>query len=230
VRGALRSLSTVLIVAGVLLIADAIVAVTWQEPVSAFLAQRSQSRLADQLDELRERPPTRVDEKALASLPTQSRRIKYAARQLRRQTPAGGALGRIVLTSLDKDFVMVDGDDPASLRKGPGIYPDTPMPGEGGTTGIAGHRTTYLAPFRDIDSLERGDRIELEMPYGRFTYVVQGTEIVAPDDLSVIEPVGYERIVLTACHPLYSAAERIVAYAKLAKVDPARRISDAAAR
>lgn len=229
IRRLLRSLSTVLIVAGVLLIADAVVAVAWQEPVSAFLAQRSQNRLERDLDALREAAPSPLELRALESLPTQDRRIAYLARELRRQTETGDALGRIVLPTLDKDFVMVAGDAPDDLRKGPGVYPETPLPGEGGTTGIAGHRTTYLAPFRDVDDLERGDLIELEMPYGDFTYVVQRSEIVEPTDLSVIRPVGYERIVLTACHPLYSANQRIVVFARLAKVVPTQRISDVGA-
>jgi sortase A len=112
------------------------------------------------------------------------------------------------------------------LRTGPGAYPDTPLPGGGGTTAIAGHRTTYLAPFRDIDKLKRGDAIELEMPYGRFTYSVQGHEIVDPSDVGVVKPVGYERLVLTACHPLYSAAERIVVSARLTRVVPTQQIAD----
>jgi sortase A len=229
-RRVLRFLSTVLIVAGVLLIADAIAAVVWQEPVSALLAQRSQDQLARDLDSLRDAVPTPLELAALQSLPTQDGRIAYLARQLRRETEPGDALGRIVMPTLDEDFVMVEGDDPAELRKGPGVYPETPLPGEGGTTGIAGHRTTYLAPFRDIDDLHRGDLVQLEMPYADFTYVVQGSEIVEPTDLSVIRKVGYERIVLTACHPLYSAAQRIVVYARLAKVVPTRQISDVAGR
>ncbi|HEU4656775.1 MAG TPA: class E sortase [Capillimicrobium sp.] len=225
-RGFLRWLSTVLMLAGVMLIGDAIVAVTWQEPVSAFLAQRSQNALEDDLDRLRAAGPTPLEVKALESLPSRSRRLAYVARRTRERLQPGDAIGRIVMPSLDRDYVMVNGVSSEDLRRGPGIYDDTPMPGEGSTTGIAGHRTTYLAPFRDIDELDPGDVIELEMPYGDFTYVVQRTKIVEPTDLSVIDDVGYERIVLTACHPLYSAAQRIAVFARLAEVEPARRISD----
>lgn len=226
-RRALRSLSIVLIVAGVLLVADAGLTVAWQEPLSAVLAQRSQGQLSRQLDRISIAAPTPVAQRALRALRTSKRRIAYAARALRRSTPDGAAIGRIVLPTLHKRFVMVNGDSAPDLRKGPGVYPETPLPGQGGTTGIAGHRTTYLAPFRDIDKLKRDDRIELQMPYGTFTYAVQRLKIVQPDDLSVIRPVGYERIVLTACYPLYSAAQRIVAFARLVKVVPARRIADA---
>ncbi len=114
---------------------------------------------------------------------------------------------------------MAHGTDRGTLRKGPAHYPETPMPGQGGTVAVAGHRTTFQAPFRSIDDLARGDRIVLRMPYGRFTYHVEGTRIVAPTARWVIRRVGYERLVLTACHPLYSAAQRIVVFARL--VEPA---------
>ena len=80
----------------------------------------------------------------------------------------------------------------------------------GQTVAIAGHRTTYLAPFRFINELRPGDRIFLTMPYGKFTYVVQYQRIVKPTQTSVIDDVGYERLVLSACNPLYSAAQRII--------------------
>jgi sortase A len=226
-RRALRFLSTVLVVAGLLLVADAIVTVLWQEPLSALIATRNQQQLADQLDQLRDAAPTPLELHALASLPSTRRRLAYAARQLRRKTQNGDALGRIRMPTLGKSFVMVAGDDAADLRKGPGVYPDTPLPGESGTTAVAGHRTTYLAPFRKINDLDKGDAVELEMPYGTFTYAVQETRIVKPTDVSVIDRVGYDRLVLTACHPLYSAAKRIVVFARLVKVVPSRRISDA---
>jgi sortase A len=225
-RRVLRPLSTVLIAAGVLLLVDAVLTLVWQEPVSAVIASRTQHQLDGQLRKLNAVAPSPSELRQLQRLPTPTRRIAYAAKRLHETTADGAALGRIVLPTLDKDFVMVDGDDGAALRKGPGMYPDTPLPGQGGTTGIAGHRTTYLAPFRNIDKLRRDDRIRLEMPYGTFTYAVQGTQIVPPTQLSVIRKVGYERIVLTACHPLYSAAKRIVVSARLVKVVPSQRISD----
>lgn len=225
-RGFLRWLSTVLMMAGVLLVADAIVAITWQEPVSAFLAQRSQDDLEGDLEQLAGAEPTPLERRALRALPSQGRRLEYLADRTREDVGQGEAIGRIRLPSLDAEYVMVDGVAPDDLRRGPGIYDDTKMPGQGGTIGIAGHRTTYGAPFRDVDDLQRGDLVELEMPYGDFTYEVEDLEIVEPTDLSVIEDVGYERVVLTACHPLYSAAERIVVFARLVETRPARRISD----
>lgn len=225
-RGFLRWLATVLMLSGVLLIADAVVAVTWQEPISAYLAARSQDDLEGDLDALAEQGPSPLELRALQSLPDDDKRVAYLARRTREQLAEGDAIGRIVLPTLDRRYVMVNGVAPDDLRRGPGIYDDTEMPGEGGTVGVAGHRTTYGAPFRDIDDLEPGDTIELEMPYADFTYVVQRRAIVEPTDLSVIDDVGYERLVLTACHPLYSAAQRIVVFARLAEMRPTRRISD----
>jgi sortase A len=224
-RSALRFLSTVLIMAGILLVADAVITVVWQEPVSSFLAHRSQDKLAGQLDDRARTLLKPAELQELQALPDTQRRLAYAAHRLQEQTPLGDAVGRIHLPTLDKSFVVVAGDDPEELRKGPGAYPDTPLPGAGATTAIAGHRTTYLAPFRHIDKLKRGDEIELEMPYGRFVYSVQGQEIVEPSDVSVVEPVGYERLVLTACHPLYSAAERIVVSARLTRVVPSASLT-----
>ena len=114
----------------------------------------------------------------------------------------------------DLDIVIVQGTDTASLQKGPGHFPETPFPGQGGTVGIAGHRTTYGAPFRDAESVERGDRMVLEMPYGKIFYRVQKTEIVDPTDVGVVKYVGYERLVLSTCHPVYSAAQRLIVFAR----------------
>jgi sortase A len=226
-RRLLAPLSAVLIAAGVLLVADAILTVVWQEPVSAVIASRNQHRLDGELKQLGALPsPAQLE--VLKDLPTTQERVAYAARKLREASQPGDALGKIVMPSLDKDYVMVSGDDPADLRKGPGVYPDKSLPGEGRTTAVAGHRTTYLAPFRDIDDLDPGDRVELHMPYATFTYVIQGTKIVKPTDVAVIDDVGYDRLVLTACHPLYSAAERIVVFARLVRTVPSKRIADVA--
>jgi sortase A len=113
--------------------------------------------------------------------------------------------------------VFVEGTDTDDLRRGPGHYPATPLPGQRGTVAIAGHRTTYGAPFHDVDDLRRGDRVELDMPYGRFTYRVERTRIVPPTATEVTDRVAYDRLVLSACHPLYSAARRIVVFARLEK-------------
>src|SRR3954449_2072808 len=217
-RRALQAISTVLIVAGVLMIADAGITLAWQEPVSALLARIEQNKLSGQLDRIEERGPTGVQQRVLAALASQRRRIEFLAREARRTAQTGDPLGRIAIPKIGADFVVVQGTDSASLRKGPGHYPSTTFPGLPGTVAIAGHRTTYLAPFRKVDDLEHGDRIVLTMPYGRFTYLVERTQIVKPTALWVTRDVGYQRLVLSACNPLYSAAQRIIVFARLQQV------------
>jgi len=146
--------------------------------------------------------------------------VAFQGRALDRKLHDGQAAGRILIPKIGADFVVVKGSDPADLRKGPGLYDDTPFPGVPGTTAIAGHRTTYLAPFRHVDELRAGNTIVLEMPYATLTYSVQGTKIVEPQDLGVIARRSYDRLVLTACHPLFSAAQRIVVFARLIRTVP----------
>jgi sortase A len=194
-RAVLRFVASVLMVSGAMLIADAVLTLTWQEPVSAFLQDRQQAALENQLEDL---PPS--------------------SRKLVRFRPLKGrAIGEIEMPAIDKTAFVVQGTDSGSLRKGPGHYPDTPLPGKRGTTAIAGHRTTHGAPFRNINELKRGDRIVLAMPYGTFTYKVQRTQIVGPNATWILRNVGYQRLVLSACHPLYSAAQRVVVFARFEK-------------
>jgi sortase A len=200
-RATLRFVASVLATSGVLLLADAAVTLAWQEPVSALMAMREQAELEDELEELTSRFAATEGGNPAGPKAFRPRH--------------GRAFGRIELPTLDRDYVMVEGTDRSTLRKGPGHYPETSLPGEGRTVAVAGHRTTYLAPFRTIDKLERGDRIHLAMPYGRFTYSVEGTRIVRPEDTWVTRRVANERLVLTACHPLYSAEKRIVIFARL---------------
>jgi len=219
-RRLLRACSTVLIVAGALMIADAGVTLAWQEPVSALIGQINQNRLSGQLKQIEHAGPTRLQRKALASLPSDRRRIAFLARVARRTAVTGKPIGRIEIPKIGASYVVVQGTDTASLRLGPGHYPGTTFPGLGGTVAIAGHRTTYLAPFRNVDQLRPSDSIVLEMPYARFTYAVQRTQVVLPTALWITHDVGYERLVLSACHPLYSASHRIIVFAKLRSETP----------
>jgi len=219
-RQTLRALSTVLIVSGTLLIADAVATVTWQEPLSALLGRLQQDKLSGQLRKLEAAAPTAPELRALKTLRTPTRRIAFLARSLKRRTDDGRAVGRIRIPEIGANFVVVKGTDPGDLRKGPGSYPDNPLPGAPGTVAIAGHRTTYGAPFRSVNKLDKGDPITVSMPYGRFIYRVERTRIVGPDALWVTKRVGYDRLVLTACHPLYSAAKRIVVFARLVRTEP----------
>jgi sortase A len=110
---------------------------------------------------------------------------------------------------------LIEGIDLGELESGPGRYSAAALPGQGETIAVAGHRTTFLAPFRQIDELERDDEVTIEMPYARFTYSVERARVVEPYELEVVRPVGRERLVLTACHPLHSAAQRYVVFAEL---------------
>ena len=210
-RGLWRFIASVLIVTGSLLIADVVVTLLWQEPVSALIAHHEQSRLSGQLKTLDRL--SAADERAVGRSRGHILARLTSREQLRVGT--GHALGRIRLPTLRRSYVMVQGTDSSSLHKGPGHYPATPLPGEPGTVAVAGHRTTYLAPFRNIDRLRPGDPVVLQMPYGRFTYRVEDTRIVEPTALWVTKNVGYPRLVLSACHPLYSASHRIVVFARL---------------
>lgn len=215
VRTLLRQLSTIFIMAGLLLLADVGATLLWQEPVSALYAEYRQEALADDLDNLSEPMLGPAEAEALDRLPLDQDRAAFLARALRRRTEAGDPVGRIRIPEIGVNRVVVEGTDGGSLRKGPGHYPETPLPGIRGTVAIAGHRTTYGAPFRDLDKLEPGDEISVEMPYGRFVYGVERTRIVEPTALWVTRRVSYNRLVLTACHPKYSAAQRIVIFARL---------------
>jgi sortase A len=220
VRRALRALSSVMIVVGVILLADAGATLLWQEPVSAVYAHLQQNALDDDLAELEQAPLAPAEQRALERIPDPERKLAFQARALQRRLDDGDAMGRIVMPSIGVSEVFVEGTEPGDLRKGPGHYPDTPLPGEHGTVAIAGHRTTYGAPFRNVDELERGDRIVLRMPYGLFTYRVDRTRIVPPTETSVIDRVDHDRLVLSACHPLYSAAKRIIVFARLDSAEP----------
>jgi sortase A len=196
-RAVLRFLASVLMVSGVLLIGDAAATLLWQEPVSAFMAERQQAKLEEAMAD----PPPRV---------------------LQKKPLPGDAIGRLEIPAIEVKDYVVEGTDTTNLRKGPGHYPETPLPGERGTAAIAGHRTTYGAPFRDIDDLRRGKVIKLDMPYGRYVYRVERTKIVDDADFSVLRKVPHDRLVLSACHPLYSAAQRVIVFARLVGREPPR--------
>jgi sortase A len=216
----LRFFASVLITSGVLMLVDAGLTLAWQEPVSAFFAAREQSRLGHELnDEASRFLPS--EKASVASIRDVRVRLAKLGAIERRRAKTGHAIGRIRIPSLHRKYVVVQGTDADTLRKGPGHYPATKFPGERGTVAIAGHRTTYLAPFRTIDQLKPGQQIVLDMPYGTFTYSVERTKVVSPDAIWITHPVrGEDRLVLSACHPLYSASHRIVAFARLTSETP----------
>jgi sortase A len=206
---------------GVLLLLDAGLTLAWQEPVSAFMAGRDQAALQDELNGLDKQAA--ADKQRLAPLESfidPKAQMKQLARLQRRRDDKGDPVGRLKMPSIGRSYVVVEGTDLGDLRKGPGHYPKTPLPGEGGTVGVAGHRTTYGAPFRTVDKLKRGDTLEMDMPYGKFFYRVDKTQIVKPNALWIVDKRKREMLVLSACHPLYSAARRIVVFSTLVRSEP----------
>ena len=110
-----------------------------------------------------------------------SANVAQLAQRLVDESKPGDALGRIEAPGMDGlNMVFVQGTDASSLELGPGHYPETAMPGQGKTIAIAGHRTTYLAPFRHIDSMKPGDKITLKMPYGTFIYACRSPKSSIP--------------------------------------------------
>ncbi|HEY3485039.1 MAG TPA: class E sortase, partial [Ilumatobacteraceae bacterium] len=136
------------------------------------------------------------------------------------QLPAftsGDAIARLEMPTIGVDDIVVAGVSVEALRKGPGHFPDTPMPGQLGNSAIAGHRTTYGQPFRNIDDLEPGDEIVVTTLAGRFVYTVTGTQIVNPGDYWVVATTdpSVATLTLTSCHPVWEASQRIVVSAEL---------------
>jgi sortase A len=218
---ALRAGAVALIVLGVLALLDAVVTLVWQEPITALYALLEQDHLSGELRSAEHAAPTPVERRALASLSDERSRIEYLASQAQRHTPDGAPIGRIWIPRVDASYIVVDGTDTEDLIKGPGIYRETHFPGVPGTTAIAGHRTTWLAPFREINFLKPGNRIVLKMPYAQFTYRVTGQRVVSPSDVpAAAAEVGYTRLVLSACTPVFSAAKRLLVYARLTRTVP----------
>lgn len=207
IRALARFFAAVIATTGALLIVDAALTIAWQEPISALIAQNQQGALAQQLSDAKADPPPPTCNTQLPPQPAEA--TQYAG-----GLHTGDPVGHIELPTLGRSYVFVQGTDEGSLQKGPGHYPQTPLPGQPGTTAIAGHRTTFLAPFRTIDQLRSGDTIVIRMPYGCFTYKVERSVVVNPDALWVTNPVGYDRLVLSACNPLYSASQRIIVFAR----------------
>ncbi len=130
----------------------------------------------------------------------------------------GDSLTRIKIDAIGLDTVVVEGTTPSALRAGAGHYPQTPLPCDVGNVGIAGHRTTYGRPFGNLDQLKPGDTIELTTPIGGCVYqVAKAPFVVAPTDMSVIDPTGERSLTLTTCNPKGSAAQRLIVRATWVK-------------
>ena len=126
-----------------------------------------------------------------------------------------GAVALLRIPAIDFKAYVVEGTERSALAKGPGHYPDTPLPGEAGNSAIAGHRTMYGHPFHDLDLLRPGDEIFTSTANCTAVYRVVRVVVVYPTELGVVAQTGADRLTLTTCHPKGSAARRLVVVAEL---------------
>jgi sortase A len=212
-RRYLRSAAALLAAAALALLLWSAVTLVWGEPFTAIGASRAQAALRKEL--VQETDAWRSGD-SLRSRKT----LRHRAARFRAGLREGDAVGRLVVPKLGLRTVVVEGTRADDLARGPGHYRITSLPGQGGTVAIAGHRTTYLQPFRHVDQLRPGNGIRVDLPYGSFRYVVYRRAIVDDRDWSILRRQRFESLVLSACHPLHSAAQRIVVFARLSGSSP----------
>jgi sortase A len=219
-RRAVRMFGSLLVLAGATLLAWCLCVWLWEDPFTGLYTRYEQRALAQSYDRLEDayRPRSRVGR--TASLAVERRNVAREARRFRAEARSGAAIGRISIPRLGLDMVIVNGTDAGSLKKGPGRDPRTFMPGQGELVYVAGHRTTYSAPFADIDDLRRGDRVTLRAPYATLVYRVTGHVIVPADDLDRLRSRGREVLALQACHPRFFASHRYIVYARPMELIP----------
>ena len=213
-----RILGVLLIAAGVLTLAWVVVVWQWQDPFTAIYTHIEQNRPSHtyerRVHDYRPKPTHGED---LAAVQLQ---IATEARAYARTLQTGDPVGRLQIGRIGLKMVVVQGTDDETLKKGPGHYEPSALPGEGHLIYVAGHRTTYLAPFADINDIKMGDYITFSLPYATFTYRVQRHYIVRSDQLSVLQDHGSEILRLQACHPRFFATHRYIVDAKLVGVAP----------
>jgi sortase A len=217
-----RIAGTVLAVAGLAMLVWVLVVWRWQDPFTALYTHWKQHQLSQSYDRrfAAFRPERPRQSAAPVTATTNANAIRREARRYRLHSGRGQAIGRIRVPRLHLSMILVDGTDHDSLTKGPGLDRRTYMPGEGQLVYIAGHRTTYLAPFAHIERLRSGDAVTLEVPYATFRYRVFKHRIVDANEMSVLRSHGREVVELQACHPRFFASQRYIAYARLVRVEP----------
>ncbi len=203
---------------GVLTLAWALLVWQWQDPFTAAYTHFEQRSLAQSLSrQFADYRPFHVKTSGLAG---ERRQIAAEASRFRREAKPGEAIGRIVIHRIGLNMVLVNGTDHETLKKGPGRDGRAFMPGQNRLVYVAGHRTTYLAPFSRIDAIQPGDEIRVEMPYATFSYRATAHRVVTATDLSVLRSPRREVLELQACHPRFFATHRYIVYATLASVSP----------
>jgi len=218
-RRVARITGTLLAIGGIAVLVWVVVVWRWQDPFTALYTTWKQHQLSSSYERRAsayQRPPVAQG----ASLAATTAQIRAEAKRYRLESRRGQAIGRIRVPRLSLNMVFVEGTDHDTLKKGPGRDRRTYMPGEGQLVYIAGHRTTYLAPFAHIERLRPGDLITLEVPYGTFTYRVFKHRIVGSNDMAVLRSHGRDVVILQACHPRFFASHRYLAYALLVRIEP----------
>lgn len=200
------AVARVAIVAG-LLIGSFVAFELWGTSVPAAKAQRD---LSTEWEAIEEAPaPTVPATTPPANQPTSTPLAEA------RLAEVGDPVATIEIPKIGVKRVVVEGATLDQLRRGPGHFPSSPLPGQAGNAAIAGHRTTYGQPFHNVDKLEAGDEIKTSTVLGPATYRVTGVTIVDPEQSEVLDDKGDNRLTLVACHPKYSARERIIVTAEL---------------
>ncbi len=182
---------------------------------TGFAESRSQDslrrQLAAQLHASRPTSPTQVS--AMSGAPSTT---GVGSTPPRQWPPADGSPeGRVSIPAIGVDQVFVEGTGTAELRRGPGHYTGTPLPGQAGNAALAGHRTTYGAPFNKLDGLRPGDEIMVTTVQGSFHYDVRRSFVVKPSDVWVVAPTPSDQLTLTTCTPRFSASHRLIVQAAL---------------
>ena len=216
-------LGTFLLVIGIGVLAWAATVYLWKDPFTTAYTAYEQRQLASNLDSAFESwepapKPKPVSRPAPTPKP-QHDNVSREAKRFRLESDDGDAIARLKVPRLDLSAVVVNGTSASDLRRGPGRHEDSFLPGEGELVYVAGHRTTYGAPFSAINELEAGDTITVELPYGTVEYRVTRHRIVDDNDLSVLESRGREELVLQACHPRFFASQRYLVYARPVSVE-----------
>ncbi len=219
---AARITGTVMIVAGICSIGWVLLVWQWQDPFTAVYAKYQQHKLASSFSHrfAEYHAPPALPKRTGAPAADLHKQIAAEARAYRLSLHEGEPVGRLIVPRLGLKSIVVNGTGHDDLTKGPGRELHTFMPGEGELIYVAGHRTTYLAPFAKIDKLRAGDPITFVLPYATFHYEVTKHVIVAADDLAVLRSHHRELLALQACHPRFFATHRYIAYAKLVRVEP----------
>ncbi|MGH9382105.1 MAG: class E sortase [Thermoanaerobaculia bacterium] len=212
----LAGLGRSLIGAGVLIL----LFVVYQLWGTGLYTSRAQASLEDdfagRLEAVEQESTTATSSPGIGEQPTSPTTVTPRAAPSVAVAPGEGeAAGRLEIPAIALDWIFVEGVSVLDLKKGPGHYPETPFPGQAGNAALAGHRTTYGAPFNRVDELEPGDEIVVTTVQGRFLYVVTGQQIVPPSQVEVLADFGDSRLTLTSCHPEYSARQRIIITARL---------------